>query len=124
MTERTYEELRRRTGEHLEAGRAVVIDAMHGRASERDEARALAAEHGAPCLIAELRLDEADARARIAGRDDDPLRTSDATEDVYASQRERFEPVGGGEGASVALDASRSPGALAREIAEALVRSH
>ncbi len=124
MTERTYEELRRRTGEHLEAGRAVVIDAMHGRASERDEARALAAEHGAPCLIVELRLDEADARARIAGRDDDPLRTSDATENVYASQRERFEPVEDGEGASVTLDASRSPGALAREIAEALVRSH
>ena len=123
MTERTYNELRRRAGEHLDAGRAVVVDAMHGRASERDAARALAAEHGAPCLIVELRLGEAAARARIAGREDDPLRTSDATEDVYASQRERFEPVAEGEGASVVLDASRSPGALAREIAEALARA-
>ena len=120
MTERTYEELRRRAGAHLDAGRAVVIDAMHGRASEREAARALAAERGVPCLFVELQLDEAQARARITGRADDPLRTSDATEDVYASQRERFEPVGSGEGASVALDASRSPGALAREIAEAL----
>ena len=99
MTERTYAELRRRVREHLDAGRAVVIDAMHGRASERAAARALAAEHGVPCLIVELRLDEAAARARIAGRDD-PLRTSDATEDVYALQRERFERVGGDEGPS------------------------
>ena len=123
MTERTYDELRRRAREHLDAGRAVVIDAMHGRASERAAARALAAERGFPCLIVELRLDEAQARARIAGREDDPLRTSDATEDVYASQRDRFEPVGDGDGASVVLDASRSPGALAREIAEALGRA-
>ena len=120
MTERTYDELRRRVREHLDAGRAVVIDAMHGRASEREAARALAAELGVPCLVAELRLDEESARARIAGREDDPLRTSDATEDVYAMQRERFEPVGDAEGASVALDASRPPGALARAIAEAL----
>ena len=120
MTERTYAELRRRVAEHLDAGRAVVVDAMHGQASERDAARALAAEHGAPCLVVELRLDEAAARARIAGREDDPLRTSDATGDVYTSQRDRFEPVGEGEGASVVLDASKTPGGLAREIAEAL----
>ena len=120
MTERTYAELRRRAAEHLVAGRAVVLDAMHGRASERDAARAIAAEHGVPCLIAELRLDEAATRARIGGREDDPLRTSDATEEVYAAQRDRFEPVEDGEGASIALDASRAPGALAREIAEAL----
>ena len=120
MTERTYAELRRRVAEHLDAGRAVVVDAMHGRASERDAARTLAAEQGAPCLVVELRLDEAAARARIAGREDDTLRTSDATQDVYTSQRDRFEPVGEGEGASVVLDASKTPGGLAREIAEAL----
>ncbi|MCY3656950.1 MAG: AAA family ATPase [Chloroflexi bacterium] len=120
MTERTYTELRRHVREHLDAGRAVVIDAMHGRASEREAARALTAEHGVPCLVAELHLDEATARARIAGREDDPLRTSDATEDVYALQRDRFEPVGGGEGPSITLDASRPPGALARDVAEAL----
>ena len=120
MTERTYTELRRHVREHLDAGRAVVIDAMHGRASEREAARALAAEHGVPCLVAELHLDEAAARARIAGREDDPLRTSDATDDVYTLQRGRFEPVAGDEGPSITLDASRSPGALARAIAEAL----
>ena len=123
MTERTYAELHRRVGEHLDAGRAVVIDAMHGRASERAAARALAAERGVRCLVAELRLDEAAARARIAGREDDPLRTSDATEDVYALQRDRFEPVGSAEGAAIPLDASKSPGALAHEIAEALART-
>ena len=123
MTERTYEELRRRTGAHLDAGRAVVIDAMHGRASERDEARALAAEHGVPCLIVELRLDEADARARIAGRDDDPLRTSDASDEMRAAQRDHFEALGDDEGAWIRLDATRPVGAIAREIAEALART-
>ena len=120
MTERTYDELRHRADKHLAAGRAVVLDAMHGRASERDAARAVAAEHGVPCLIVELRLEEPQARARIAGREHDPLRTSDATEDVHAVQRERFEPVTDAEGASLVLDASRSPGTLARDIAEAL----
>ncbi|MXZ46816.1 MAG: AAA family ATPase [Chloroflexi bacterium] len=124
MTERTYTELRRHVREHLDAGRAVVIDAMHGRASEREAARALAAEHGVPCLVAELHLDEATARARIAGREDDPLRTSDATEDVYALQRNRFEPLGSDERPSITLDASRSPGALAPDIAEALASVH
>jgi aminoglycoside phosphotransferase family enzyme/predicted kinase len=123
MTGRTYEELRRRAREHLAAGRPVVLDAMHGRASERAAARALAEQHGVPCLVAELRLSDADARARIEGRDADPLRTSDATWEVYAAQRERFEAVRDDEGARIDLDAARAPGALAREIADALPRS-
>ena len=92
----------------------------------QQDARELDVQHllghagGVPCLIVELRLEEPQARARIAGREHDPLRTSDATEDVHAAQRERFEPVTDAEGASLVLDASRSPGALARDIAEAL----
>ena len=92
----------------------------------QQDARELDVQHllghagGVPCLIVELRLEEPQARARIAGREHDPLRTSDATEDVHAAQRERFEPVTDAEGASLVLDASRSPGALARDSAEAL----
>ena len=123
MTERTYGELRRRTGEHLSRGRPVVLDAMHGRAAERAAVRALAAEHAAPHLVAELRLDDAEARARIAAREGDPLRTSDATWQVYAAQRDRFEAIGAGEGAHVVLDATAAPGALARALAEALAQT-
>ncbi len=120
MTERTYEELRARAARLLRGGRAVVLDAMHGRRSERDAVRALAAEHGAPATIAELRIDDATAHARIAGREDDPLRTSDATWAVYEAQRDGFEPIAPDEAPRLALDATRPPAALAREIADAL----
>ena len=120
MTERTYAELLRRAGEHLAAGRAVVLDAVHARAAEREAARAVAAAHGAPCLVAELRIGEAEALARIAAREDDPLRVSDAGADVLAALRERFEAPRDAEGPRVVLDASRAPGAIAREAAAAL----
>lgn len=120
MTERTYEELRKRAAGHFEAGRPVVIDAMHGRASERAAAVALAHAHGVPVLIVELRLDDEVARARIEGREDDPLRTSDATWDVYELQRERFEAVAASEGPHLVLDAARPAAESARAIAERL----
>jgi predicted kinase len=120
MTDRTYAELRRRAAEHLRAGRPVVLDAMHGRASERAAAVAVAAERGVPCRIVELRLDDAAARSRIASREHDPHRTSDATWEVYQLQRGQFEAVSPSEGEHVVLDATRPPGALAREAAEGL----
>lgn len=120
MHQRTYAELRRRAGEHLAAGRPVVLDAMHGRAAERGAALALAAEHGAPALIAELRLHEDAARDRIAGRTDDPYRTSDATWAVYQQQAAAFEAPDPTEGACLALDATQTPAALALEIAMTL----
>ncbi len=120
MNQRTYDELRRRASAHLAAGRPVVLDAMHGRAEERAAAVAIAREHGVPALIAELRLDDAEARARIEARSDDPLRTSDADWAVYELQRARFEPVAAEEGTHLILDAGLHPAMLAREIAGAL----
>ena len=119
-TRRTFAELERRAHAHLAAGRTVVLDAMHGRVSDRTSARALATAHDVPFLIAELRLDDATARARIAGREHDPLRVSDAGADVYAVQRERFQPVRPEEGRHITLDATGNPGTLAMEIAAAL----
>ena len=120
MTERTYAELRARAARLLRDGRAVVLDAMHGRRAERDAVRALAAELGVAPLIAELRIDDATAHARIAGREHDPLRTSDATWAVYEAQRDGFEPIAADEAPRLALDATRPPAALAREVADAL----
>jgi aminoglycoside phosphotransferase family enzyme/predicted kinase len=120
MSDRTYAELRRRAGEHLAAGRPVVIDGMHGRAEERLAAVAVATAHGVPAIIAELRLTAAEALARIEARADDPLRTSDATREVYEAQAARFEPVQASEGLHLGLDAMRGPAELAREIAETL----
>ena len=123
MTERTYAELRRRAALHLSAGRPVVLDAMHGRTGERAAALEIARSHGVPAVIAELRLAAAAARTRIEGRMDDPLRTSDATWELYALQRDRFEPVRPEEGTHLAIDASLDPAVLARTIADALPRS-
>jgi predicted kinase len=120
ITERVYAELRRRAHEHLAAGRPVVIDAMHGFAAERSAALALAGTRGVPALIAELRLEAAATLARIDAREDDPLRTSDATREIYAAQSARFEAVQASEGTHLVLDASQPPAVLAREIAAAL----
>ena len=121
MTERTYVELRRRAGEQLAAGRPVVLDATHSSVAQRRAALAIAAEHGVPALIAELRLDRESARARIEERRDDPLRSSDATTAVYEQQRAQFEPVTSAEPAThLVLDAAQQPAALALEIASRL----
>ena len=120
VTARAYEALRTAAATHLEAGRPVVLDATHQRSEDRATALAIAREHGVPSLIVELRLDDAEARRRIDARASDPLRTSDATWEVYLRQREAFEAVQPSEGTSLVLDAAREPAALAIEIAEAL----
>ena len=119
-TRRTFAELKRRAHEHLRAGRPVVLDAMHGRVTDRATVRAIAGAHDVPFLIAELRADERTTHARIIGRERDPLRISDAGLDVYRAQRERFQPVQPEEGPHVALDSTHAPGALARQIAASL----
>jgi predicted kinase len=49
-----------------------------------------------------------------------PLRTSDATWEVYQQQQRAFEAVSADEGAQLVLDAVRAPAELARAIAERL----
>ena len=48
VTERVYSELCARAGRSLAAGRCVLIDAVHGRPTERDALEALAARLGVP----------------------------------------------------------------------------
>ncbi|MFN8639595.1 MAG: AAA family ATPase [Dehalococcoidia bacterium] len=117
---RTYETLRAHAAARLASGHAVVIDATHQRAADRQAALEVARAAGVPTLIVELRLDDDAARARIEARASDPLRTSDATFEVYEQQRAAFEPVAPHEGPHVIVDASRPPAALARDIAALL----
>jgi hypothetical protein len=120
MNERTYEEMRRRAAQHLEAGRPVVLDATHSRSADRAGALAVARAAGAPALIAELCITDETALARIAERSGDPLTTSDATAAVFEAQAATFEPIGATEGAHLALDASQELSALVDEIAGSL----
>ena len=123
MTDRTYDELRRRAAAHLDAGRPVVLDAVHGRRSERDAALAIARDRGLPVRIVELRLTDEAARARLEAREHDPLRTSDATWEIYEARKQDFEPITPDEASKaehLVLDASRPPADLARTVADSL----
>jgi len=120
MTARTYEELRTRAAAHLAAGRPVVLDATHSRTADRAAALQVARDANVPALIAELRITDDDALSRIAERASDPLATSDATAEVYATQTETFEPIAASEGVHLALDASQDLDDLVDEIADSL----
>ncbi len=120
MSARVYQEMRARAAHHIALGRPVVLDATHAQAEHRREAAAVAGAAGVPALIVELRLTDDAALARIVNREHDPLRTSDATAEVYRQQVQHFEPVSPTEGTRLSLDASRPAGDLAREIAEAI----
>jgi aminoglycoside phosphotransferase family enzyme/predicted kinase len=120
MTAHVYEEMGRRAAQHVALGRPVVLDATHAQSAHRRAAAEVARAAGVPALIVELRLTDDAALARIVNREHDPLRTSDATVDVYRRQVESFEPVSASEGTHLTLDASQPAAALAWEIAEAL----
>ena len=120
MSARVYDEMRKRAARHIALGRPVVLDATHTQAEHRRAAVEVARAVGVPALIVELRLTDDAALARIVNREHDPLRTSDATVDVYRKQVDAFEPVSAAEGARLGLDSSQPPGALAQEIADSL----
>ena len=120
MSARVYEEMAVRAARHIALGRPVVLDATHAQAAHRHAAVEVARAAGVPALIVELRLTDDAALARIVNRERDPLRTSDATADVYRRQIEAFEPVSPSEGTRLALDASQPVATLAWEIADAL----
>jgi hypothetical protein len=80
---RIYEEMRRRAGLALNAGFAVVLDAVHARPEERAAAAVLAHRHGVP--FSGLWLNAASERLveRISAR---PRDASDATPTVVRQQ--------------------------------------
>jgi len=120
MNARTYAEMRTRAAAHLAAGRPVVLDATHSRVVDRAAALEMARAAGAPALIAELRITDEEALARIAERAVDPLATSDATAEVYEVQTGSFEPISATEGVHLALDAAQDLDDLVDEIADSL----
>lgn len=120
MNDLTYATMRERAAAHLQAGRPVILDATHSRASDRAAALAVARSHHVPALIAELCITDETALARIAERASDPLATSDATAAVFEAQAATFESIGASEGTHLALDASQELSALVDEIAGSL----
>lgn len=122
MNRKVYAELLAAADEWLALGRSVVLDATFQRAADRSTARALSQERGAtfaqilceaPEPVVEERL-----RLRAKGAGD---RWSDATWDVYLTQRQRFEWPAGPEGGwteTISTDATRTT--IARHLFHAL----
>ena len=120
MSQRTYDEMRKRAAAHLVAGRPVILDAMHGRAIDRTAAVHVAREAGVPAVIAELRLSDDAAFARLAQREREANNT-EVDQPAYQRHVERYEMVKAGEAQThLALDASQPPAEIALEIAESL----
>ncbi len=120
MSERTYDEMRNRAAAHLAAGRPVILDGVHGRAVDRAAAARVAREAGVPAVIAELRLSDDAAFARLAQREREQHDT-DVDQPAFQRHVESYEMVKAGEAQThLALDASQPPAEIALEIADAL----
>lgn len=115
VSKAVYAEMREAAAAVLAAGSAVISDAVHARAAERDAIAAVAQASGAPFLGVWLEVPPDRLKARVAARRGDP---SDATVSTVEAQ------LGYDLGEIVwrRFDAGRPQGELAAEIA-ALVQA-
>ena len=74
---------RKRAGLALQAGRSVIVDAVHAKPHERDAVAGLAARHGVPFTGLWLEAPAEIMQARVAARAGD---VSDATPHVVETQ--------------------------------------
>ena len=93
LTERTYEAMLAEAEPHLERGRPVILDATFMLRRHREAARKLARRRGARYLAVDCVAEESVARERLARRPNDPWTASDGRWEIFAAQRERFEPL-------------------------------
>jgi predicted kinase len=76
----------------VESGRVAVLDATYYSAEQRDAARRWAAERSIPVRLIEVRCNEQETLRRLASRERDPSRISDAGPDFLAQSIQRNEP--------------------------------
>jgi hypothetical protein len=93
LTERTYEAMLAEAGPHLDRGRPVILDATYMVRRHREAANGLARRRGARYLAVECLASDSLARERLASRAEDPWTASDGRWEIFAAQRERFEPL-------------------------------
>lgn len=93
MTQRTYEALIEHGDEALAKGRSVILDATFAQRSGRIAMQRAAHRRGVRTVLVECVVDEATQRARLAGRTSAEAEGSDATVDLMAWQRSRWNTV-------------------------------
>jgi aminoglycoside phosphotransferase family enzyme/predicted kinase len=108
MSARTYATMYAEASAVLESGRAAIIDGTFQRRQDRDEARQLAARHGAPILIVECECDADEVHRRLTHRQQVGESASDADWQIYLQQRGNREPIDPSETDVLRVDTSRS----------------
>jgi predicted kinase len=83
ISDQVYTMCRKRAALALQAGRSVIVDAVHAKPEERDAVAALAARHGVPFTGLWLEAPAEIMQARVGARAGD---VSDATPDVVETQ--------------------------------------
>jgi hypothetical protein len=91
--QRTYQALFDRAEALLRQRRPVILDAAFSRRFDRQRAFALARKLGAEPLLAECRLPDEVALARLAGREREGRSLSDGRVAIYPQQKAAFEPI-------------------------------
>ena len=89
FSRKTYEEVARRAGQHLEKGRRVAIAATFVSDERRRQMIDVARRRGVPVQFLECRISQQLAHQRLEARTDD---VSDAGIDVYENLKEAWEP--------------------------------
>ncbi len=92
FSRRTYDQMFTEARAILAQGGSVMLDATFIRTDERRMAQRLASEIGAEFAVIECVLDEENTRQRLAKRLESPA-ISDGRWEIYAAQKNKFEPV-------------------------------
>lgn len=109
FTQRTYDTMRDRTRDALQAGRTVIADANFPSRALRTPFIELGEELHVPAFTIHLTADESTVRERMRARSTDPTEVSDADWSVYEKAKSRFEPPSVDEVRSTTIQSEEHP---------------
>jgi uncharacterized protein len=119
-TRRTYEQLAADAGVALDRGKCVMVDATSQADWQREMLASTARAHGGLFLLAEVRVSDAVARARLEARARDVQAVSDAGWEVYLAQKTRWETVELGAWGHLVVDGDAPLTEVLRQLEHAL----
>ena len=93
FSRQTYQTMLERTRDLLQAGKSVILDGSFKKEEEREKAVDLSVQAHADFLFIECQCSEPTIQKRLAERALDPSQPSDGRWEIFASQRDDYEPV-------------------------------
>jgi aminoglycoside phosphotransferase family enzyme/predicted kinase len=93
MTQRTYASLVEQAEPHILDGRGAILDATFRRQAHRAAIVNLAARTHVPLVVIHCRLSEGLVQERLVNRSEAGNDISDGRWEIYAAQKESFEPI-------------------------------